>query len=66
MTLQLELLDKSEMDLLRERVEKVQKSSDNVRRGIYARHAELAKMYMEVKHELDTLKEAICRASCQG
>lgn len=45
-----------EVDLLRKEVGKV-------RRGSYARLAELTKCYMETRYELETLKKAMQRKS---
>lgn len=52
---------KTEEEQMWEEIEKVRKSSDKVRKGIYARHAELAKMYMELQNEFQNLKRAMCR-----
>jgi phage shock protein A len=35
--------------------------NDKVRKALFARHGELVKMYLEQKHELETLKAAICK-----
>jgi len=40
-------------------VEKLKKSTDNVRRGLFARHNELAKIFLEIKQEIDELKSFI-------
>lgn len=38
-----------EVELVKELVTKVKTSSDNVRRGIFARHTEMSKLYLELK-----------------
>jgi len=60
MTVQLELfsdntpseIQKTEIDILREQL-------GNVRRGLFARHNELAKFYMQQQAEIDELKKQI-------
>lgn len=44
---------------LERRVEAIHQKTEKVRRGIYAEHSELKKMYFELKHEFETLKVAI-------
>lgn len=44
---------------LERRVEAIHQKTEKVRRGIYAEHSELKKMYHELKHEFETLKIAI-------
>ena len=51
------------VDELREQVAAIHQKTEKVRKGIYARHGELTKMYLEVKAELETLKVAMCRSS---
>lgn len=38
----------SEIDLLKKELEEVKTSSENVRKGIFARHNALAKLYMDL------------------
>lgn len=60
MTVQLELftdntpteIQKSEIEILRDQL-------GNVRRGLFARHNELAKFYMQQQNEIDELKKQI-------
>lgn len=60
MTVQLELfsdntpseIQKTEIDILRDQL-------GNVRRGLFARHNELAKFYMQQQAEIDELKKQI-------
>lgn len=35
-------------------------SADKVRKGLYARHNELAKMYLELHQRLDVIERNIC------
>jgi len=45
------------IDILDEKIEKIHMTTENVRKGLFARHNELAKMYIELKGELENLKE---------
>ncbi len=57
MSVQLDLFqEKSEVDLLREELKEVRSRSENVRRGLFARHNELAKLYCIQKEEFDEFK----------
>ena len=50
----------SEADQLREELKRVRLSSDKVRKGLFARHNELAKMYLDMKEEFESWKKIIC------
>jgi len=58
--LQLELFPASTRDL-EFKIEKVRATTESTRRGLFARHAELRKMYDELKYEFDSLKMALCK-----
>lgn len=49
----------SEIEILKAEIADVRLRGDNMRKGLFARHNELAKLYMELKSEYDTLKHAI-------
>ena len=53
----------SEMEILREEIRQVRASNDKVRKGLFARHGELAKLYIETKNRLDILEMHICKNS---
>jgi hypothetical protein len=53
----------TELELLATEVKRLREQSEKVRKGQYAKIGELAKMYEETIHELNTLKAAICH--CQ-
>lgn len=57
--MQLELFQKSEMEVLREEIESVKKSSENVRRGIFSRNNELTYLVMDLRKELDDIKNRL-------
>lgn len=56
MSIQLDFFEKDEIKLLMQEHMKLKQSCDNVRRGIFARHNELAKMYLELREEFDNFK----------
>lgn len=60
MEFQLDLIKQSEIELLREELQKVKEAAENVRRGLFARHNELAKLYLEQQKEIQELK---CKAA---
>ncbi len=54
---QLKLFEEtSELDMLRAELAEVKSRSENVRRGLFARHDALSKLYIELKDELDEIK----------
>lgn len=57
--MQLDMFSNQDIQVLKEEVLAVKKSSDAVRRGIFARHGELAKMYLEQKAEIDKIKDLL-------
>jgi len=57
---QLEMF-RSQEEILVSEIEKIKESTSKVRRSMYARHAELAKMYHELHIEFQQLKESICK-----
>lgn len=60
--IQLDLFPLDELDRLRLELKKVKDSSDNVRRGIFARHGEIVKMVNDIKKQNDLLLEIIQQA----
>ena len=48
---QLEFFEKTDTQLLEERVTEMEKSLHKVRKALFARHGELAKMYLELHEE---------------
>ena len=54
MEYQLSLLeDNDELALLKRELAEVKASSEAVRRGLFARHNELAKLYIELKRQME-------------
>jgi len=46
-------------------IEELKLSLEKNRKALHAKHSMLNKMYLEVKHELDLLKAAICKNSSE-
>lgn len=59
--MQLMLYEETELEQLRREVKELRESANKVRRAMFARHSELAKMYIELKMEHEALMRAICR-----
>lgn len=53
--------DKTELDYIREDMKCVKESGENVRRGIFARHNELARKYCELSERMQIIERNICR-----
>lgn len=51
----------TDLEICRQEVAAVRKSCDKVRKGLFARHGELAKMYMDLNQRLDIIERNICR-----
>lgn len=45
-----------EISLLRKEIEALREQNANVRKGLFARHAELAKLWLKQQDEIDQLK----------
>ncbi len=60
--IQLDLFQEySEDEELRREVKKLHESSEKVRRGIFARHNELSKLYLELNYRLEIIERNICQ-----
>lgn len=46
-------------------IEELKLSLEKNRKSLHAKHSMLNKMYLEIKHELDLLKSAICKNSAE-
>lgn len=55
--------EESELISLRREIVETKKSCDKVRKGLFARHNELAKQFLELKHDHDLLIKAICKGN---
>jgi hypothetical protein len=52
--------EKSELDYLFEGIKDVKESSDKVRKSLFARHAELAKKYVDLHERMQIIERNIC------
>jgi hypothetical protein len=57
---QLVLFKEMQMDQYESELQSLRHQIGNVRRGLFARHGELVKMYLENKEELENLKRFLC------
>ena len=57
---QLILFHDDPMKQLQFELDNVKKRLGNLQRGLFARHSELAKKYMETAYELEMLKSSLC------
>lgn len=57
--MQLDLFEKDSVKLLIEELSKVKQSCDNVRRGLFARHNELAKLYLALREDFESFKSSL-------
>lgn len=58
--IQLDFFEKDEVSILKEELKKVHERSEKVRRGMFARHNELAKMYIELNERMHVIEKNIC------
>ena len=60
MALQLELFQEyTELDILKKELAEVRLRNENVRKGIFARHNELAKLFIELSEKVDKLSHEV-------
>lgn len=57
----LDFFDETKEDQLLREVQFLRKEIGNVRRGLFARHSKLAKMYTELSLEFEALKKSIAK-----
>ena len=58
---QLTLWPESPMDKLEREVKSLREQSERVRKSQFAKIGTLTKKYDETRHELETLKQALCK-----
>ena len=59
---QLILFNDNPMEQMKYEVDDLKKQLSNLRKGLFARHSDLAKKYMENAYELEMLKSQICQS----
>jgi hypothetical protein len=55
--------DRTYEDVLKEEVNQIRDSTEKVRKSLFARHAELAKKYLELNERLEILERNICKST---
>jgi hypothetical protein len=62
MCIQLDFFEnkKTDLDYVKEDIKSVRLSSDKVRKSLFARHAELARKYLELHERMEILEKNIC------
>ncbi len=58
---QLEFFDRDKIEVLKCEFEKVRQSNDNVRKGIFAKHANLERLCFELQSRLNIIERNICK-----
>lgn len=59
---QLMLFPEDPMEKLEREIKQIRDQTERVRKSQFAKIGALTKMYQETKHDLETLKSAICRS----
>lgn len=59
--MQLELFEEPREMRIEREIADLKSQISSMRKALFARHSELAKMYHELSHEFATLKHAVCR-----
>lgn len=54
-------IDAEDVEYLKRKIEETKESSDKVRKGLFARHNELAKMYVELSERVQVMERNICK-----
>lgn len=52
--------EKSDLDYIRDDMKSIKESSDKVRKGIFAKHNELMRKYLELHERMQILEKNIC------
>lgn len=62
--IQFDLFDElTDIEILKKEIEDLRIKNDNVRKGLFARHNELAKLYVELKEKYDILEAKLYHKS---
>lgn len=56
------LFEESKEEKLEREVARLREQCERVRKSQYAKISELNKLYQETRHEIDTLKAALCKS----
>jgi hypothetical protein len=58
---QLAFIEKTDIEYLKDDVKCVKESSDKVRKSMFARHADLARKYIELHERMQIIERNICQ-----
>jgi len=62
MLIQLDLFEtKTDMEHLQDEIDALKKSNDKLRKGLFARHGELAKKYLEINDRINVIEINLCK-----
>lgn len=64
MAYQLSLFDckeESELECIKNAIKEARESSEKVRRGIFARHSDLTRKYLELNDRLQIIERSLCQ-----
>lgn len=53
---------KTEVEYLKDEMLLIRQSSDKVRKSLFAKHSELAKLYLELHCRMDIIERNICKS----
>lgn len=63
--MQLEMFPRTEMQIMDEKIESIRQTAENVRRGIFSRNNELSFLVMELKKEIEEIKDKLFAAGVE-
>ena len=63
--MQLEMFPRTDMQILDEKIESVRQVAENVRKGIFSRNNELSFLVMELKKEIEEIKDKLFAAGVE-
>jgi len=67
MLVQLDLFHEfSDIELLEEKFRLLEKSTDKVRKSLFAKHSALSKQYLELNDRFNVLERALCKGKFGG
>ena len=64
--IQLEFFPLSKEERLENEIQELRLSQEKVRKKLFAQNSELTKMYMQLHHEFEDLKRALCNGSSRA
>ena len=65
MLLQLEFFQKNDQEIIQEEIQDLKESTSKVRKSLFADHAKLARLVLELHERLELIEKNICTSSPQ-